>query len=719
MALTQVSSEGIKDAQVKTADILDANITTAKVADNAITGAKVADNLDIPDSNKIRFGTGNDLEIYHDGSNSIINDVGTGQLRICGDNAVVLRKAPTGDVYVLCNADGNVELYHDNSKKFETSSGGVTVTGNIYTDGNVNLTADNKKIRFGAGEDLQIYHDANNSWITNSTGQLKLKAVTAGTSVQMLGAGDEMMVQAIGNSAVQLYYDNVKKFQTESWGAQFFDDVKFDNPDTAGRDVTWSPTNDLMRWQDNTKATFGDGDDIQIFHDGTDSRIYNATGELIFRSGSYYFNNAAGDENIIKGTANGAVELYYNNSKKLQTESNGVRINGILKTSITSGQALTYGDNAQIHLGTGDDLKIYHDGTNSLIKNGTGILSLQGDDIRLLNNAASEAYLKASNNGAVQLFYDSSLKFETLSNGVKATGRVQVTDGNSFVAGDGDDLKIKHDGTHSYIENSTGNLYIDVAQGNDIRLRANNEEIIWGHGDGEVILYYNNGKRFETTGGGVLVEQSHNGYGGLKLDEFTSGNYGCNYILGRDDGAAAHVFKRGGRTQNQAPWADATGTEIARISRGGISFSGDTAEANTLQDYEEGDLSWQLRKSDNTSGGTNNGSVVKYTKVGRMVNVSGKIRTDSTSSSGSYVFHLDGTLPFSPSASGTAVIGHLRSQDDESGQLTASVAWMAGSSTVYIYTLDSQSNLTANENNVGASTMTNLVMTFSLTYQAS
>ena len=120
MALTQVSSEGIKDAQVKTADILDANITTAKVADanittakladNAITGAKIADNLDIPDNNQIRFGTGNDLQIYHDGTNSYGTEyatIKTGESLSAfttdiDSNDVRLRATPTSSSSTIC-----------------------------------------------------------------------------------------------------------------------------------------------------------------------------------------------------------------------------------------------------------------------------------------------------------------------------------------------------------------------------------------------------------------------------------------------------------------------------------------------------------------------------------------------------------------------------------------------------------------------------------------
>ena len=142
-------------------------------------------------------------------------------------------------------------------------------------------------------------------------------------------------------------------------------------------------------------------------------------------------------------------------------------------------------------------------------------------------------------------------------------------------------------------------------------------------------------------------------------------------------------------------------------------------DANTLEDYEEGNLTWYLRKSDNTSGGNDNGSIVKYTKVGRLVHISGRIRTDSVSSGSNYVFHLDGSLPFTPSTPGTSVVGHWRSQDQLDSSLTASICWGESNTTIYLYTIDSKSDYSPSANNVPASHQTNLVMTFSFTYQAS
>jgi hypothetical protein len=155
-------------------------------------------------------------------------------------------------------------------------------------------------------------------------------------------------------------------------------------------------------------------------------------------------------------------------------------------------------------------------------------------------------------------------------------------------------------------------------------------------------------------------------------------------------------------------------------SDGGLCFGTDSAAANALDDYEEGSLNWELAKSGTPSLGSNNGSSVKYVKVGRLVHISGRVRTDSTGSASNdtFVFQSGSTLPFTPETSGTSVVGHWRSQDQTDNSLTASIAWVGGSTTLYLYTIDAKNDYTADTNNVPVDNQTNLVITFSLTYRA-
>jgi len=85
-------------------------------------------NLDLGDSKKIRLGASQDLEIYHDASNSYIHDTGTGYLLIKGSQVVGIQDA-NGNAMITATAGTDVKLYYDNSQKFATVTGGATVTG--------------------------------------------------------------------------------------------------------------------------------------------------------------------------------------------------------------------------------------------------------------------------------------------------------------------------------------------------------------------------------------------------------------------------------------------------------------------------------------------------------------------------------------------------------------------------------------------------------------
>jgi len=82
------------------------------------------------DNVKAKFGAGNDLEIYHDGSHSYIADVGTGDLTIRASNDLRLQAAST-EAYLTCNENAGVEIYHNNVKKIETTANGAYVTGEL------------------------------------------------------------------------------------------------------------------------------------------------------------------------------------------------------------------------------------------------------------------------------------------------------------------------------------------------------------------------------------------------------------------------------------------------------------------------------------------------------------------------------------------------------------------------------------------------------------
>jgi hypothetical protein len=169
-------------------------------------------------NNRIKLGTGDDLQIYHDGSQSVIKNA-TGNLRIItGSTSIDLQGNDGSETLAKFQPNGAAELYYDNSKKLYTDNGGVVVNGNLYLS-----SADNYKAIFGAGQDLQIYHNGSHSILHTEQGNLSL-STNSGKVQLSVATGDgtsnyEKMVEANANGSVDLYYDNVKKFETKSNGA--------------------------------------------------------------------------------------------------------------------------------------------------------------------------------------------------------------------------------------------------------------------------------------------------------------------------------------------------------------------------------------------------------------------------------------------------------------------------------------------------------------------
>ena len=178
---------------------------------------------------------------------------------------------------------------------------------------------------------------------------------------------------------------------------------------------------------DNVKLRLGTGNDLAIFHDGSNSKITNATGHIVITTNSLDINNAADNETLAKFDHDGAVELYYNNSKKLETTSSGITLSDQLQVNgsvFASAGLKINADNQKLRIGASDDLELYHDGSNSRIADvGTGYLinTSNGDGI-LFQHSSGQNLAKFFTGGAVELYHNFNKKFETMSTGARIQG---------------------------------------------------------------------------------------------------------------------------------------------------------------------------------------------------------------------------------------------------------------------------------------------------------
>ena len=111
------------------------------ISDGTIAETVTADGLNLGDNEKIQLGAGQDLQIYHDGTHSYVDDTGTGNLRLRGDSLVQILSHSDSETMAYFLKNGAVGLYHDNSEKLTTTSTGATVTGTIAVSGDFNATS--------------------------------------------------------------------------------------------------------------------------------------------------------------------------------------------------------------------------------------------------------------------------------------------------------------------------------------------------------------------------------------------------------------------------------------------------------------------------------------------------------------------------------------------------------------------------------------------------
>ena len=244
---------------------------------------------------------------------------------------------------------------------------------------------------------------------------------------------------------------------------------------------------------DNKKFTAGDTQDLQIYHN-TNSYIDNSTGitfirntgtngsqiQLLNNNSGLKIQGLTGEQSII-ANANGSVELYHNNVKKVETSADG----------------LDLPDNSKLQLGDSQDLQIYHDGSQSVIKdNGEGQLLISGENtIALTNASATENYARFINNGAVELYHDNVKKIETSANGVDVTGDITASGGITAADLEIDSGTLSVDASASKVgigeTNPTHKLHVNSG--------ATNTAAIFESTDAEVNLHFK-----DTTGTSIM-----------------------------------------------------------------------------------------------------------------------------------------------------------------------------------------------------------------------
>ena len=282
------------------------------------------DGIALPDGVKATFGTDSDLQIYHTGSNSVITDIGTGNL-IVRANDLRMTSYALEHNFLQANESGAVTLYHNNGPKLATTSSGISVFDDITVAGLVDgrdIAIDGAKLD-RLEEDINITLDGKvtgtattNTGIMTITTELANTAVTPGsygssTSVPVFTVDEDGRLTAASTASVASIDDISWEIANNTLITETSDGTTYTTLiDSFGANVAFS---------DSATLSFGTDNDLKIYHDGTNARLRALTGEFRIQTTS-------GGVNAFVAKQNAEVELFHAGGIKLATTTTGISV---------------------------------------------------------------------------------------------------------------------------------------------------------------------------------------------------------------------------------------------------------------------------------------------------------------------------------------------------------------------------------------------------------
>jgi len=463
-------------------DFIVAGVTTTQKLN--VTGvATVGGALSLPDNTKAQFGTGGDLLIYHDSSNSYIDDQGTGDLIIRGSADIKLQSA-SGENYIIANDTGSVEAYFDNSKKVETTSGGLNVTGITTFSDRINVVSgvstfqDNAKLTFGAQSDLIVYHSGSHSFIQDTTGTGNLYVDSNSLQIRN-AAGDETQAVFTQDGSVDLYHNNVKQVETTADGIligtgvtiQRAGGVSIAGITTIGGDLTVGGNSFFVGMVTfaggtNGNITLGDnaGDNV-VFNADVNSNVIPNTDNTydlgsssqqwkdIYINGVGYIDSLSADTAAISDLTDNRVVIV-GSSGELEDDGN-FTFDG---TTLNVTGSITAGAGASVHSSTGNAAFAGIVTTGGALIVGAGA-TISGD---ILPDADGSRDLGSSTKEFQDLFIDGTANIDSLAADTAAIG--DLTDNRVVIAGSSgeleDDANLTFDGAKLNVGSGVATVFV-------------------------------------------------------------------------------------------------------------------------------------------------------------------------------------------------------------------------------------------------------------------
>ncbi len=524
--------------------------------------------ISLADDGIAKFGTSDDLQIYHDASNSYLRHVGTGNLNISGDEVRILNQA-NDELKALFTTNGSVELYFDNTKRLETKDSGVAITGTLSVDSATltNLTGDSATITNIANSVLTA------KAITGTTVTTSGDIVSSGTiragNLNVDSADIDTIAKASLLGGTGVTYDSSSGVIAIGQPVATTDSVTFSgltiggNLVVSGTTTTVATTNTTMTDQlfelGNGRTGSPSGDAGIVIEMGDDSNAFmgfdqslgkfivsrtnatgSSTGNLVHTTAPLVANTIEVDSaDITKADIDSATVGNLAVTNLVVSSGDSATItsiaNSVLTAKVITADSATIGN---IAVSTGLN-------TNSLIVDDITIdgftISQGGGNLRLdiggtlfldadtkidledggstygrfsMNSTSSKDFIIQSVQDDKDIIFkgnDGSSTITALTLDMSEAGdatfnrNVNLVDDGQIVFGAGSDANIRHDGNNTkFTHTGTGGLYIG-ADTFALQNGTHDENYIVMGDNGSVELYEDNVKRLETSIYGVTV----------------------------------------------------------------------------------------------------------------------------------------------------------------------------------------------------------------------
>jgi hypothetical protein len=379
------------DTKFATSDTLQEVLSFGNTTSGNNIVVSASDDITFTDSSKALFGSSQDLEINHNGTDSFVTDLGTGDLRLRSDNSVKIQASTGGNNLATFTKGSGVDLYFNNAKKLETTNTGISVTGIISNLTNPIDAQDAATKSYvdalDAGSDLDITDGTTTGDVNLNTQTLSILGTT--NEIETVVSGQGVTIGLPSSISTDLV-GNVTGNLTGNVTGDLTGNVTSTSVLANGVTATTQASND-----DSTKVA------TTAYVKGLD----NAS-DLDFSGDS-----GSGDVNLntqtlaVTGTTNQIESTASNQGLNLKFPTAGVTLpNGSLATTQSAGDNSTkisttqyvdssaalylplaggtmsgntiHNDNVKSVYGTGSDAQVYHDGSNFYANNTTGQLNI-------------------------------------------------------------------------------------------------------------------------------------------------------------------------------------------------------------------------------------------------------------------------------------------------------------------------------------------------------